>query len=317
MSNSNNGSTLGILNNVETKKILVNVFQIAQSENEADYLSQGSDILTTAEKIQESKIASVLLPLMGGVKPVRNVLIEARDGAVKSKEGLLNEAIVRLANEMITEPLFIRPRDGEVIGFDQVNAYSRAQGESVATYVNRAFYLNLVDGVKTGISYKQGTTGGAAVKGKITNASTILGLPEATADNIKDKSIAFANLLRKERREIKNIKDTFIQKKFANKNIVFVISTEYEELLENDSRYNLRTELAQGEQPLTTRVEDGSLDGSPVLYSKQLPDGVAYIVLVFGAATSLFALRKTMNLDKVGGVNAFKQSIEFDEGTGV
>jgi hypothetical protein len=309
--------TLGLNKNIETKKILVGIANFIQRNSEARYLSKGTQILTTEQEIRRTKKASVLLPLLQGIKDVKDVLREAKGGGVKSTELSINEFIVELANEKITEPIIYRPRDGEVIDADSI--LQRVQGSyriTGQTGKDIAFYKNILAQAVPGIDVAVGGSAGNKLKAEVVESLL------ETADNqndtrekIVDNALKFVNQIRKVRNRIKRHKDRFLQAKIPNRDICIIVDADGEMALQNDARYNLRTDLAVSDSGKL--AEDGTLNGSPVLVSKHLPDKIDFIVMVFGAATSLFAIREVLNLDKIPGVQAYASSMEFDEGTGV
>ena len=302
--------TLTFNKNVETKKMLIGIAKFIAINSEAAFLSQGTDILTTTQEIRATKKAQVLLPLLSGILDVKEVLSQAKAGGVELTEADLNEFIVTLANEKVTKPQIFRPRDGEVLteaGADKiVGMYQNGYNITATVAKDRAFYASVVDGVKNGIPL---AVGGAVLKGAIVDAAL-------TGNTEDEKNKDLVSKLLNARTGIKKTKDRFVQGKIANKDIVFVINTEAETRIELNTAYNMYTEAAQSKLGLNLSVE-ATLSGSPVIVSKQLPAGVDFMVFYKGAATSIFAIRKYLNFDKIVGVQAYASSLEFDEGTGV
>lgn len=319
--------TLTYKNNIQTRKMLIGIANFIKVNSEAAYLSSGSEVLTTAKEIRQTKKAQVLLPLLMGIKKVSEVLAQAKAGGVELTEIELNEFIVNLANEMITEPVIIRPRDEEVItGAESADGIvGRYQsGYQVVSVVakDRNFYETILKNGKDGVEVARGVTGG-----KLKSAIVDAALKGATD---KEKDEEFARLLLSVRSNIKKTKDKFIQGKIKNSDIVFIINTDGETRLENNATYNMYTEAAQkthgvnvvitnadGSESNQVASPDAIFSGSAVLVSKQLPEHVDFIVFWKGAATSLFAIRQYINFDKLPGIQAYAGSMEFDEGTGV
>lgn len=306
-------STLALNKNIVTRKQLVGIANFVRRNSEARFLSRGTQILSTEQEIRTTKKAQVLLPLLQGIKDVQEVLSQAKGGSVKSSEISINEMIVDLANEKITEPIIYRPRDGEVIQASSIMDRLAGSYQITATVAkDRAYYENILAQGSTGV---QVAVGGTSLKSEIVESK--LDITASTADDVKDKAIVFTNQLRIARNRIKRIKDRFLQANISNKDIVIVLDPNGEVAIQNDARYNMYAETPINKNGALDVEVDGYFDGSPVLITKQLPKGVDFYVMVFGSAVSLFALRQVMNMDKIPGVTAYLSSMEFDEGTGV
>lgn len=316
--------TLTYKNNVETRKMLIGIANFIKVNSEAAYLSAGSEVLTTSKEIRLTKKAQVLLPLLMGIKKVSEVLAQAKSGGVELTEFELNEFIVDLANEMITEPVIVRPRDNEVITSGEqadgiVGRYTKGYELVSVVAKDRNFYATILKNGKDGVEVARGVAGGK-LKSRIMD-STLSGGDE------KAKDEEFARMLLNARMKLKQTKDKFLQAKISNSDIVFIIGTEGETRLENNATYNMYTEAAQATHGINVvnakgesigiATPDAIYSGSAVLVSKQLPADVDFIVFWKGAATSLFAIRQYINFDKLPGVQAYASSLEFDEGTGV
>lgn len=306
-------STLALKNNIVTRKQLVGIANFVRRNSEARFLSRGTQILSTEQEIRTTKKAQVLITLLQGIKKVQEVLSQAKAGGVKSSELSINEFIVDLANEMITDPIIYRPRDGEVLTAEGIMGRVSGSYEITATTAkDRAYYENILHMVKNGLEL---AVGGTKLQGRIVKSA--LDTSHATADEVKDNATKFANQIRFVRNKIKKTKDRLIQSKISNKDIAIVINNDGETVLENDARYNMYTETAVNKNGAIDLEIDAMFDKSPVIVSKQLPAGVDFIVMMFGSAVSLFALRNKMNFDKIPMVDAYGSSMEFDEGTGV
>ena len=309
--------TLAFKNNVETRKKLVGILNFISKNSEAKFLSSGTQLLSTQKEIRDTKKAQVLLPLLGDTMKVADVLKQAKSGGVELIEAELNELIVNLANEMITKPVIYRPRDGEVLNVEGLlGRYQNGFQITATTAVDRIFYKNVVKGVKDGLSLAQGAA--KKIKGSILDATF---LADASIDDL-EKGQKLGEMLVKARAEIQGTKDKLIQSKILDNEITFIIGIDEKRLLETHALYKTFTESAYKytnlEGSITeTSVIDGNFRGSNVVVSKQLPAGVPFMVYYHGTATSLFAIRNKMNVDKIVGVEAYATSLEFDEGTGV
>lgn len=313
-------STLALNKNIETRKKLVGIANFITRNSEARFLSRGTSILTTEQEIRDTKKAQVLIPLLQGVMDVIELLAQAKGGGIKSEEIQLNEFIVELANEKVTKPIIYRPRDGEVINASSILQRMSASFNLTSTLAkDKAYYQNILAQGKAGVDIAVGAIQGQPkLKAEIVESKLdVTDANNDTGEKVKNNATVFGSQLRRVRARIKRHKDRFFQSKIKNSDIAIVISTDGELVLENDARYNMYTEKAVNMNGALDLEIDGQFDGSPVLVSKQLPDGVDFIVMVFGSATSLFAIRNKLNMDKVVGLEAYITTLEFDEGTGV
>ncbi len=294
--------------NIQTAKKLAGIANFVQKNSEAKFLSRGTDVLSTEQEIRDTKKAQVLIPMLTEIKDVATVLAQAKAGGIALEALSINEFIVNLKNEKITAPSIYRPRDGEVLNADELlNRYANSFSLTSTVAKDASFYQNIVAQGTAGVPV---AVGGTSLKAEIVDA-TLAGT------DVKEDAFKFANLIRSARNRIKKHKDKFLQTRVSNKDIAIVVNADGETLLGNDARYNMYSEAAVNMNGALELEIDGAFDKSPVLVSKQLPVGIDFVVMMFGSATSLFAIRNKLNMDKIVGVDAYATSLEFDEGTGV
>lgn len=301
-------ATLALSKNVVSAKRLIGIANFVRVSSEATFLSSGTSILSTEQEIRDTKKAQVLLPLMVDTLDVKDVLTQAKAGGVHLTEAELNEFIVELANEKITKPQIWRPRDGETISANGLfDRFKSSYEISAVVSKDKSYYENIKYQAVKGVPVAKGIAAAAKLlKGKVVDSQ----LKTAT---VKDKAFEFANIVRHEIADLMIVKDKMTQQYFTKSDFAIVVPALMNIHLENDVRYNMYTEKVQSANGILT----GNFDGVDVLVSKRLPAGVNGIIMLKGAAVSVFALRNKMNNDKVVGVEAYAASLEFDEGTGV
>lgn len=135
-----------------------------------------------------------------------------------------------------------------------------------------------------------------------------------------EKAEAFQDLIDTETIRIMEHFDAVIQGEFDNNDIAVATTPSLHKILNKGKKQVVRTDAAFVKYSTNSSVQlDGLYDGIHEFKStKQLiKEKIDFIVMVKGAAVSQFLFMDIMNYDKVGGVNAYKLSLEFNEGTGV
>ena len=146
------------------------------------------------------------------------------------------------------------------------------------------FYSDVAHMVQTGLRTKfgNGTLKGEIVptetetEVKITEVKDTQGATTGSeetkyskAKQIKELATAITNQIRAERTKLKAVKDRLIQHMIKNDELTLVISPSLEYILENDARYNIFADSEAKKASVS-----GALDGTPIVISKQLPEGI-------------------------------------------
>lgn len=303
------GSTIEFNTNIETKKKLVAIARNVSAKSVSSWASGGSALITLPKEIRDTKQASILIPFLVGVEKIEDLLAQAQAGALKADLPLLGEKIVKLANELATKPIIYRPRGTEVLQADQLlERYKSGFVVSATVIKDQLFFRTIVDMGKTGIA-------GSGEKSSITDTTAAHAKTTLSA-----RGEAFYDLIENDLIELFDFTDGVIQGDFDNSDAIIILHPNVEKAVKKFSQLTIKTDVAYSQfgKPSQWRV-DGLWDGNhEVRSTKHLKAAkLDYIVMINGAATSLFLFLDAFNYDKVAGVNVYKMSLEFSEGTGV
>lgn len=304
------GQTINFNANPETRKVLVGIAKNVKAKSTSRWFSSGSTVLSTETEIRNTLTVNVLIPFMIGAKKVEDVITEAMTtGGVKTSKPKLAERIVKLENRLITEPLMYYPRDTEVLGADVL--LSRYQDGFTTTAIvikDRAYFRTILAQGKAGLS-----TSGEKIEIVDTTAA------HNAATRI-ERAEAFKELIDNATVRLMEYTDGVIQGNFENSDIAIGATPSLHKLLNSMKKQVIRTDAAYQAFAANSPVQiDGLYDGIHEFKStKQLKqENIDFIVMIKGAAVSQFLFMEMMNFDKVAGLNAYKMSLQFDEGTGV
>lgn len=300
--------TIELNANISSSKKLVGIANGVSAKSISKWLSGSSQVLSTEQDVRDTKEVSVLIPFLVGVKKVADVLTEAAAGGVKSSKPKVGERIVKLANELITEPLTWRPRDGEVISADALlGKYKEGFITSATVVKDQAYFATIATKGTAGLSTGE----------KIEVVDTTAAHGAATAE---EKGKAFAGLIADATIRIMEHTDGVFQGDFDNGDIAVATTPSIHKYLNVANKYLIKTDGAYATANASSPVQlDGLYDGiHEFKSSKQLRHSkLDFIVMIKGAAVSQFLFMDFMNYDKREGVNAYVLSLEFNEGTGI
>ncbi|MDI4567839.1 MAG: hypothetical protein E7Y34_02020, partial [Mycoplasma sp.] len=311
-----------LVKDMPTLKVLGGIYKGVFNNSLALQLSKSHKFLDVKGDIATKRVR-ILIPFASGVMNFDTLMEEyLANGAIKTDGINLGEQEVQIGYEAITIPQHWRPKVGEQLNAaGLLDRYKSFQVMSMVKHIDTNAWWNVVYHGINGVKLKDNETYKTQSKVRYIKKEELS--YEGTKDQVATKAYNLLVKIRNDIGEIVEYEDLTATASFNPNEMVIISRPRTINLIKNEIRYNIYNSYAASQDGIgglklgDTIKPVGNIDGVNVYTSKFLPEGVEMIIMVIGTFKELFRMFKYMNFDKVGAMNLFKFSLEYQGGTGV